>query len=86
MGSHAKVVSENERDTVVVQRRCLRAAQSLQKGTVLRAEMLEVLRPAPPDSVKPFDLQMVVGKRLTCSLAKGDHLRWTILADSEACQ
>jgi sialic acid synthase SpsE len=86
MGSHSKVVAENERDTVVVQRRCLRAAQSLQKGTVLRAEMLEVLRPAPPDSVKPFDLQTVVGKRLTCGLTKGDHLRWTILADSEACQ
>jgi sialic acid synthase SpsE len=86
MGSYSKVVAENERDTVVVQRRCLRAAQTLQKGTVLRAEMLEVLRPAPPDSVKPFDLQAVVGKRLTCGLTKGDHLRWTILADSEACQ
>jgi N-acetylneuraminate synthase len=86
LGSHSKFVAENERDTVVVQRRCLRAAQPLPKGTVIHAGMLEALRPAPPDSVKPFDLARVIGKRLTCGLAKGEHFRWTVLADSEACQ
>jgi N-acetylneuraminate synthase len=85
LGSHSKFVADNEHDTVIVQRRCLRAADALPKGTLLRAGMLEALRPAASDAVMPFDLPRVLGKRLTCDLAIGEHLRWTILTDAEAC-
>ncbi len=83
LGSRNKEVAENERDTVVVQRRCLRAAGDLRAGTVLRAEMLEALRPAPRDAVMPHDLAKVVGKRLTHDLPVGECLRWTSIADAE---
>ncbi len=82
LGSAAKRVAENERDTVVVQRRCLRAAMELKAGTTLTVEMLEALRPAPHDSVKPFDLEKVLGKKLRRDLAFGDVLRWTDLAEN----
>ena len=55
LGSSRKFVAENEEDTVVVQRRCLRAAQDLKAGTVLREDMLEPLRPAPQEGVMPFE-------------------------------
>ncbi|MGA8273503.1 MAG: N-acetylneuraminate synthase family protein [Candidatus Sulfotelmatobacter sp.] len=83
LGSSQKFVAENERDTVVVQRRCLRAAQDLRAGTVLKENMLEALRPAPRDAIVPFDLSRVVGKKLCRDLPQGEHLRWSVLAEAE---
>ena len=82
LGSAAKRVADNESDTVVVQRRCLRAAKELPAGTILTADMVEALRPAPHDAVKPYDLEKVVGKRLRRDLAYGEALRWTDLAEN----
>jgi N-acetylneuraminate synthase len=81
LGCSSKFVAENERDTVVVQRRCLRAVRDLGAGTVLQEEMLEALRPAPRDAVFPFELSRVVGEKLTCDLAAGECLKWTSLAE-----
>jgi sialic acid synthase SpsE len=83
LGSPFKVVEENERETVVLQRRCLRAAVDLSPGTVLQPELLDALRPAPRDAVMPFDLSRVVGKTLTHDLPAGEYLKWTMLTDAE---
>ena len=79
LGSGDKTVAENELQTVVIQRRCLRAARDLSAGTVLTREMIDVLRPAPPDAVFPFDMDRVLGLRLLVDLEAGDHLRWPLL-------
>jgi len=81
LGSSKKFVSGNESDTVVVQRRCLRAARNLTAGTVLREDMLEALRPAPRNAVFPFDLPKVLGKKLTCDLPAGESLKWTSISE-----
>jgi sialic acid synthase SpsE len=83
LGSLLKVVEENENETVVLQRRCLRASVDIDPGTVLRPEMLEALRPAPRDAVMPFDLSRVLGKTLTHGLPAGEYLKWTMLTDAE---
>jgi sialic acid synthase SpsE len=83
LGSPLKQVAENEQDTVVVQRRSLRASQDLPAGTILGAEMLEALRPAPRDAVKPFELTRVIGRKLTRDLRSGEHLTWSVLAEGE---
>jgi sialic acid synthase SpsE len=84
LGSARKFVAENEKETVVVQRRCLRAATNLRRGAILEPGMLEALRPAPPDAVLPFDLCKVVGKKLIRDLSAGEHLRWTDLTEPGA--
>jgi sialic acid synthase SpsE len=81
LGAPTKCIAENERDTVVVQRRCLRANRDLAAGTVLREDMLEALRPAPRDAIFPFDLPRVLGKKLACDLPAGEYLKWTCLAE-----
>lgn len=81
LGDSRKYVSENEQDTVIVQRRCLRAVKDLPAGTVLEEDMLEALRPAPRDAVFPFDLACVIGKKLGCDLPAGECLKWTKLAE-----
>jgi sialic acid synthase SpsE len=86
LGSPRKFVAENEQDTVVVQRRCLRATQDLRAGTALREDMLEALRPAPREAVMPFDLAGVVGKKLLSDLPRGEHLRWSLLTEAEGAE
>jgi sialic acid synthase SpsE len=83
LGSARKFVAENEQDTLVVQRRCLRASSDLDAGTVLKPEMLEALRPAPRDAVMPFALRGVVGKKLLRNLPAGEYLRWTDVGQPE---
>jgi sialic acid synthase SpsE len=75
LGSPRKFVSENEKQTVIVQRRCLRATANLTAGTILEDSMLEALRPAPADAVMPFDLPHVIGKKLIRDLPHGEYLR-----------
>ena len=83
LGSSLKQIAGNERDTVVVQRRCLRAVADLRAGTILLPEMLEALRPAPRDAVMPYDLSKIVGRKLTRDLSAGQYLSWTSLSEAE---
>jgi len=76
LGSTIKTVAPNERDTVVVQRRCLRAARDLPVGTVIARSDLDVLRPAPPGAIRPPHLPEVLGRALARPLAAGVELRW----------
>ncbi|MBI4306872.1 MAG: N-acetylneuraminate synthase family protein [Chloroflexi bacterium] len=79
LGDGDKRVAGNEQDTVVVQRRCLRAARNLKAGTSLTRELIEVLRPAPKDAIFPYDLNRVLGTRLGVDVSSGEHLRWDML-------
>ncbi|MGQ9834037.1 MAG: N-acetylneuraminate synthase family protein [Candidatus Villigracilaceae bacterium] len=79
LGSADKFITENERDTSVVQRRCLRAARDIQAGEILTREMIDVLRPATPGAIKPHEILDVIGTRALHDLAHGQELRWTDL-------
>lgn len=80
LGGGRKVVEANEQETVVIQRRCLRAARRLPAGTVLKSGDLEPLRPAPRDAIFPYDEHRAIGRRLLKDLEHGDYPRWDDLA------
>jgi N-acetylneuraminate synthase len=80
LGNGLKIVEPNERETVVIQRRCLRATHDLPEGTVLAEGDFEALRPAPPDAIMPFQLHELVGRLLTRALRQGDYPKWGDLA------
>jgi N-acetylneuraminate synthase len=75
LGSPVKVVAANESETVVVQRRCLRAARNLPAGTRLSREDLDVLRPAPPGAIRPSELGATLGRILAQAVDRGVELR-----------
>ena len=79
MGSANKTIAENEHDTAVVQRRCLRAAQDIKAGQMLTREMIDVLRPATPGAIMPYDIEQVVGLSARQDIPAGQELRWTQL-------
>jgi len=79
LGSSAKFVAGNEQDTVIVQRRCLRTARAVKAGEVFTREMIDVLRPATPGAIEPFEIKKVIGLQAGKDLEKGQDLRWTDL-------
>ncbi|MCP9904869.1 N-acetylneuraminate synthase family protein [Cyanobium sp. BA5m-10] len=79
LGTGVKKVEDNERETVVLQRRTVRVQAALPAGTVLRREHLTVLRPCPRDAVEPYHLPELIGRALRAPKQAGEHLRWTDL-------
>jgi N-acetylneuraminate synthase len=76
LGSSEKFVAENEKETYIVQRHCLRAARAVKAGETFTEEMLEVLRPATPGALMAWDLPQVLGKKASSDLPFGKELRW----------
>lgn len=76
LGSTDKVVAENEKETVVIQRRCVRAARDLKKGEVLTRDMLDVLRPAAVEAIKPDQIEQVIGTTAALDIPAGKEIRW----------
>jgi sialic acid synthase SpsE len=74
LGDGMKRVEANEQDPIVVQRRALRLRADKSAGSVLSADDVEALRPAPADALEPYRLDEVVGRRLVSSKSAGAAL------------
>ncbi len=79
LGSPDKAVAGNEQQTVIIQRRCLRAARDIQAGETITRDMISVLRPATPGAIPPYEISQVLGTRALTDLPCGKELRWTDL-------
>jgi N-acetylneuraminate synthase len=79
LGSERKRVADNEMETVVIQRRCLRAARDLKAGETLSREMISVLRPAAAGAIQPFELEKAVGSEVLEDIPMGEALNWALL-------
>lgn len=76
LGSADKKVEENELETVVIQRRCLRAGRDIKNGEKISREMIAVLRPASPGAIMPYEIDQVVETRALRDIPEGKELRW----------
>lgn len=76
LGDGVKKVEDNEKETVILQRRAIRVKNDLAKGTILKKDDLEVLRPCPEDGLPPYMLPQVIGLKLFRDYKKGEHIRW----------
>ncbi|TAK12444.1 MAG: N-acetylneuraminate synthase [Anaerolineae bacterium] len=81
LGNPDKRVADNELDTYMVQRRCLRAARDIKAGETLTAADIEPLRPATPGAIQPWEAELVAGKVARLDMPYGKELRWTDLKD-----
>jgi sialic acid synthase SpsE len=77
LGSGDKFVADNEQETVVIQRRCLRAARDIEPGEVITREMIDVLRPATEGAIMPYEIQDVIGLQALVHIPTGKELCWT---------
>lgn len=81
LGSADKYVTANEVETVIIQRRCLRAARDIKAGEVICRDMVDVLRPATPGAIAPNQINLVVGMRAVTDIPAGKELYWTALGE-----
>jgi N-acetylneuraminate synthase len=79
LGSGDKRVADNEQETVIVQRRCLRAARDIKAGEAFTREMIDVLRPATPGAIQPYEIEAVLDARALVDIPAGEALRWARL-------
>jgi len=79
LGVGIKKVEENEKETVILQRRSVCLEKNLTAGSALRREDLNVLRPCPPDAILPDSIDDLIGKRLRRDICSGESLKWNDL-------
>jgi N-acetylneuraminate synthase len=71
LGTGEKRVMPNESETVMVQRRALRATRDLPAGTVLTSDHLIPLRPCPVDALPPYRIGELIGRTLQRPIESG---------------
>ena len=76
LGCGIKQVEDNEKETVVIQRRAIRVASNLAAGDILSREQMTVLRPCPADGLPPYRMDQLVGRQIRRDISAGEHLRW----------
>lgn len=83
LGGELKVVEENEKETVIVQRRSSRFRFDLKKGHQISKGDIIFLRPCPSDGIGPYELEKYIGLSLSCDVFAGDHLKVSDLKNSD---
>ncbi|MCX7121827.1 MAG: N-acetylneuraminate synthase family protein [Gammaproteobacteria bacterium] len=79
LGTEGKKVEDNEIETVVLQRRAIRAGCSLNAGVILTRDHTDVLRPCPVDALPPYQIDEIVGRVLNRDINVGESLKWNDL-------
>jgi N-acetylneuraminate synthase len=82
LGGSIKKVEDNEKETCILQRRCLRATRDLKSGDIITTDMVEALRPAPKGSILPYEADDILGKLLTNDIVSGADLKWSGIKDA----
>lgn len=80
LGTGIKGIEDNERETIVLQRRSVRAARDISAGEVVTRNDLVVLRPAPREAIPAHEVAAVVGKSMQRTVVAGEHLSWSDLS------
>ena len=74
LGIYEKKVEDNEKETVVVQRRSIRLKFSKKTDEIIELSDLEFLRPCPENSFNPMHTNKIIGKKLVRDKKKGEEI------------
>ena len=76
LGNGIKEIESNERETVILQRRSIRAKKGIKAGDTLKKENVNFLRPCPSEALDPSSFKEVEGKKLVNDIAEGEFIRY----------
>ena len=76
LGGEEKKIENNESETVVLQRRALRAKKNLKSGEIIQEDNIISLRPCPKEGLLPFEKEKILNKKLKKNIIKGDLIKW----------
>jgi len=75
LGRGTKEVQENEKETVILQRRSIRVTKNVKSGEILDRNFIQFQRPCPPDAISINQIDDLIGKEIIQSLDSGDYIR-----------
>jgi sialic acid synthase SpsE len=81
LGDGIKRVEGNEAETVVLQRRAVRAKKTIHVGATITRDDVEVLRPCPENGIPPYLMDEIVGRKVSKSIKEGEHISWESLSE-----
>ena len=75
LGSDIKKIEDNEKETVILQRRAIRFNKDIAKNEIIKKEDLSVLRPCPIDALPIYDINKIIGKKSNKNFKKGEYIK-----------
>lgn len=75
LGRGFKQVENNEKETVIVQRRSLWLNKNISKGEYVKKDDIDILRPSPVNGVQPYDINKILTQKLNKNKSKGENLK-----------
>lgn len=79
LGRPIRDIYPEEEPWMAFQRRCLRAAKDIPKGSRITKEMIEVLRPYVENALTPRHEDFVIDSTARMNIQKGDALTWKMI-------
>jgi sialic acid synthase SpsE len=76
LGYGVKKIEDNEKETVILQRRAIRVKYDFLKGDTIVKDSVEFLRPCPNNGLPPYDIDKVLNKTLIEDLKAGGCITW----------
>ena len=70
LGDGKKKIENNEKQSVIVQRRGAWLNRKVKKGDILKEDMIDYLRPCPNNSIDIFEIHKYLGKKFIKSFEK----------------
>ena len=74
LGTGIKKIMNNEKESVVVQRRGLCASHDLEVGRIITSDDLIALRPCINNGIEPYKMQQLIGKKTNCKVVSGENI------------
>jgi sialic acid synthase SpsE len=75
LGDGVKVIEDNEKETVVVQRRGIYLKENIPKGHILTESDVKFLRPALKSGYTPYEVVELIGKEIKCEKTAGEAIK-----------
>jgi N-acetylneuraminate synthase len=72
LGGRLKKVEDNEKETVELQRRSIRAKKNIPQGSIIHKEDIEFLRPCPKNALPPYFVDKLKGNPASRNIMAGD--------------
>ena len=76
LGSSEKKIEDNEKETVILQRRAIRAKKDIEIGSNISKDQIIMLRPCPEDGIPPYEVENIINKKVKTKIKSGDIIRW----------
>ena len=77
LGDGIKKIEDNEKQSVIVQRRVLYYRKNLKVGHVIDKDDLFPLRPIKQDGIPPYEIDNILGKRILKDVKGDDYVKWS---------